>query len=58
MRTGRVEHAGSTESKHAHRFAIEDFVSWYCSEPRLAFSETVVPRYRLELEGPVRSGDD
>ena len=23
---------------------------WYCSEPRLAFSKTVVLRYRLELE--------
>jgi len=41
---------GSPESKRAYRFAIEDFVIWYCSEPRLAFSKTVVLRYRIELE--------
>ena len=42
---------GSPESKRAYEFAIDDFVSWYCSEPRLAFNKTVVLRYRLELEG-------
>jgi integrase len=41
---------GSSESKRAYEFAIDDFVAWYCSEPRLAFSKTVVLRYRLELE--------
>jgi hypothetical protein len=30
--------------------AIDDFVAWHCSEPRLAFNKTVVLRYRLELE--------
>ena len=42
---------GSPESKRAYEFAIDDFVTWYCSEPRLAFSKTVVLRYRLDLEG-------
>jgi len=42
---------GSPESKRAYEFAIDDFVAWYCSEPRLAFSKTVVLRYRLDLEG-------
>src|SRR5215472_3321999 len=41
---------GSPASKRAYGFAIDDFVSWYCSEPRLAFSKPVVLRYRLELE--------
>jgi len=41
---------GSPESKHASQFATDDFVIWYCSEPRLAFNKTVVLRYRLELE--------
>jgi integrase len=41
---------GSPESKRAYGFAIDDFVAWYCSEPRLAFSKSVVLRYRLELE--------
>ena len=40
---------GSPELKRSYEFAIDDFVSWYCSEPRLAFN--VVLRYRLELEG-------
>lgn len=46
---------GSPESKRAYEFAIDDFVGWYCSEPRLAFSKTVVLRYRLELEGRLLS---
>src|SRR5439155_22562305 len=41
----------SSDSRRCYRFAIDDFVTWYCSEPRLAFSKTVVLRYRLELEG-------
>jgi integrase len=41
---------GTPESKRAYEFAIDDFVAWYCSEPRLAFGRTVVLRYRLELE--------
>jgi integrase len=41
---------GSLESKRAYEFAIDDFIAWYCSEPRLAFGRTVVLRYRLELE--------
>jgi integrase len=30
--------------------AINEFVDWYCSEPRLAFNRTVVLRYRIFLE--------
>jgi hypothetical protein len=41
---------GSPESKRPYHLAIDDFVIWYCSEPRLAFNKTVVLRYRLELE--------
>ena len=37
---------GSPESKRGYEFAIDDFVTWYCSEPRLAFSKTVVLRSR------------
>ena len=38
------------ESQRSYRFAIEDFIAWYYSEPRLAFNKTVVLRYRLQLE--------
>ena len=41
---------GSPESQRAYEYGIDDFIAWYCSEPRLAFSRTVVLRYRLELE--------
>ena len=34
----------------ANRHAIDEFVDWYCSEPRLPFSKTVVIRYRMHLE--------
>jgi site-specific recombinase XerD len=41
---------GSPDSQRCYRQAIEHFVAWYCSEPRLAFNKTVVLRYRLQLE--------
>src|SRR5215475_471709 len=40
----------SPESQRSYRRSIEDFVCWYCSEPRLSFSKTVVTRYRTHLE--------
>jgi site-specific recombinase XerD len=40
----------SPVSQRSYRFAINDFIAWYCSEPRLAFNKTVVLRYRLQLE--------
>jgi integrase len=40
----------SPDSQRSYRFAIDDFIAWYCSEPRLAFNKTVVLRYRLQLE--------
>ena len=40
----------STDAQRGYRHAIEEFVEWYCSEPRLSFSKTVVLRYRIHLE--------
>jgi hypothetical protein len=40
----------SPDSPRSYRFAIDDFVTWYCSGRRLAFNKTVVLRYRLQLE--------
>jgi len=40
----------SAESQRSYRRSIEDFVRWYCSEPRLSFSKFVVTRYRIYLE--------
>ena len=40
----------SKESQRGYRHAIEEFIAWYCSEPRLSFNKTVVTRYRIHLE--------
>jgi hypothetical protein len=36
----------SADAKRGYRHAIDEFVDWYCSEPRLAFNRIVVLRYR------------
>src|ERR1022692_4793171 len=38
------------DAQRGYRHAIDEFVEWYCSEPRLSFSTTVVVRYRMHLE--------
>ena len=40
--------AASSQESYGH--AIDEFIGWYWSEPRLAFNRTVVLRYRLFLE--------
>ena len=40
----------SPESQRGYRHAIDEFIRWYCSEPRLAFNRIVVTRYRIYLE--------
>ena len=40
----------SPESQRSYRRAIDEFVGWYCSEPRLSFNKMVVTRYRIHLE--------
>ncbi|HTF70763.1 MAG TPA: tyrosine-type recombinase/integrase [Edaphobacter sp.] len=46
-----LQSLGSAASKRTYGYAIEDFIAWYCSEPRLAFGRSVVLRYQYELEG-------
>jgi hypothetical protein len=58
LRLPDLEHAkaavlnslSSADAKRGYRQAIDEFVDWYCSEPRLAFNRIVVPRYRSHLE--------
>lgn len=40
----------SFSSRRVYQHAIEQFIAWYCSEPRLAFNRNVVVRYRIYLE--------
>ena len=41
---------GSPASRRVYEYAIDQFIAWYCSEPRLAFNRIVVVRYRMHLE--------
>src|SRR2546425_2334979 len=58
LRLADLEHAksavlnslASPESRRSYQFAIQNFVEWYCSEPRLALNRIVVRRYRMQLE--------
>lgn len=45
-----VNSLSSVDAQRGYRHAIEEFVEWYCSEPRLSFNRTVVLRYRIHLE--------
>jgi site-specific recombinase XerD len=40
----------SKESQRVYRHSIDEFINWYCSEPRLSFNRAVVTRYRIHLE--------
>jgi site-specific recombinase XerD len=40
----------SKDAQRGYRHAIDEFIEWYCSEPRLSFSKSVVLRYRMHLE--------
>ena len=40
----------AASSREFYRHAIDEFIEWYCSEPRLASNRTVVLRYRFFLE--------
>ena len=58
LRMPDLEHAkaavlnslNSADAKRGYRHAIDEFVDWYCSEPRLAFNRIVVLHYRSRLE--------
>src|SRR5271165_2185786 len=49
-RTAVLNTLASEHSRRSYEYAIERFIAWYCSEPRLTFNRTVVMRYRSFLE--------
>ena len=49
-KTAVLNSLGSPASRRVYEYAIDQFITWYCSEPRLAFNRIVVVRYRLYLE--------
>ena len=46
-KTAVLDSLRSPESKRGYRHAIDEFIEWYCSEPRLSFNKVVVTRYRI-----------
>lgn len=40
----------SPDSQRSYRCAVDDFVNWYCSKPRLGFNKAAVLGYRLQPE--------
>ena len=58
LRLPDLEHAkavvlnslNSADARRGYCHAVDEFVDWYCSEPRLAFNRIVVLRYRSHLE--------
>jgi hypothetical protein len=38
------------DAQRGYRHSIDEFVDWFCSEPRLAFNRIVVLKYRTCLE--------
>jgi site-specific recombinase XerD len=59
LRLPDLEHAKSAvlsslsnvDSQRGYSHAIDEFVDWYCSEPRLALNRLVILRYHSHLEG-------
>jgi len=49
-KTAVLNTLASEHSRRSYAYAIERFITWYCSEPRLTFNRTVVVRYRSFLE--------
>src|SRR5450755_1248907 len=49
-RNAVVNSLAAASSQESYGHAIDEFIGWYCSEPRLAFNRTVVLRYRFFLE--------
>src|SRR5712672_2515448 len=45
-----LQSLGAASSQESHGHAIDEFIGWYCSEPRLLFNRIVVLRYRFFLE--------
>jgi site-specific recombinase XerD len=40
----------SEHSRRSYKHAIDRFISWYCSEPRLTFNRSILVSYRSSLE--------
>ena len=49
-KTAVLNSLSSPHSRRNYKYAMEQFITWYSSEPRLALNRAVVLRFRLYLE--------
>jgi hypothetical protein len=49
-RTAVPDSLRAPESKRGYRHALDEFIEWYCSEPRLSLNKVVVTGFRIALE--------
>ena len=49
-KSGVINSLGAVSSQGSYGHAIDEFITWYSSEPRLSFSRAIVLRYRIHLE--------
>src|SRR5580692_2843557 len=49
-KTAVLNTLASRHSRRSYQYAIDRFIAWYCSEPRLTFNRSVVESYRSFLE--------
>jgi hypothetical protein len=49
-KSGVLNSLSAPSSRRNYKFAMEKFITGYCSEPRLALNRAVVLRFRLYLE--------
>jgi hypothetical protein len=56
-KTAVLNSLGSPASRRVYEYAIDQFIAWYCPEPRLAFNRIVVVRYRMYLESRHLAGN-
>src|ERR1700730_11688226 len=49
-KTAVLNTLASQHSRRSYEYAIERFIAWYCSEPRLTFNRSIVVKYRSFLE--------
>jgi integrase len=49
-KTAVLNTLASRHSRRSYEYAIDRFIAWYCSEPRLEFNRSVVVKYRSFLE--------
>jgi site-specific recombinase XerD len=49
-KTAVLNTLASQHSRRSYQYAIDKFIAWYCSEPRLEFNRAIVVKYRSFLE--------